>query len=434
MPRERGRVLQAGENDSTPASHLIATPWPSRIYTKEDLKPYKKFPVLYGERKFAREFPREKQTLSFTDDLPTELRLMIYEHLQVQAPGQFLELWSPVTWHSPGDDRDCIFDDRQRGKTPIQNTFWRYASLRKGLSLLRLCKKVHGELTEMFYAEQNFRFSNSNGILMLGAWMHTIKAQHFQHLRHITVQIPMRDRGGDRCITTLGKWNAFQQLAAKRGMRTLKFRHRHKDYVDGSYYYTKTVKRVFEKLKAMAGLQKLELLVPWNYLFLGDFSGGPRCAEGFLGQFEAGERVRHVVEDHCPDEGWWEQLAELKRSSKSAELKIALVIHHGLRDLTLDADMHAIQGQLRAARWLAAYAKINGYGFGHARWDGGTYHVGYDADPLLALPRDSGRDAMACEPPEVEFAAGSQIRRASSAQCTEFLYTDQQASWPWKQE
>lgn len=30
--------------------------WPSTTYTKENLRPYKKFPVLYGERKFARTF------------------------------------------------------------------------------------------------------------------------------------------------------------------------------------------------------------------------------------------------------------------------------------------------------------------------------------------------------------------------------------------
>lgn len=434
MTRRHGRELQArkdGRQLSTSCStqrsrrskgnNIAPKPWPSTIYTKEDLKPYEKFSKLYGERKYAREFPKQKQTLSFTDDLPTEIRLIVYKCLKLQAPGGFFELWGPGTWPCHAAFRDRLYDPASDAAMPIRNTFREYAASRKVVSLMRLCKKVHGEMAEMFYAKQNFRFSNSNGFLMLGAWMHTIKEPHFQYLRHVTVQIPMRDTD-DRCISSLSGWKAFEKIVAERGMRIPMYRQDKKRQQQGVPYskdrYDETVRSVFRNLKSIPSLRKLELLVPWNFPLLGNLV----CERRYLEQFDAVERVRHVVEDHCLDENYWKQLAEFKRDSVSPDLKIALVVHHGLRCMDLDADVYFIQSHLRTARWLAAYAKIMGYEFGHARWQDGTYQVRYNPDPLHISPRLSGADDGKLEPPEIQ--AGMHVQhdapRSSEEDCIEF--------------
>ncbi|KAF9630768.1 hypothetical protein BFW01_g1330 [Lasiodiplodia theobromae] len=440
MTRRHGRELQArkdGHQLSTPrsaqesrrskANNVAPKPWPSTIYTQEDLKPYEKFRKLYGERKYAREFPKQKQTLSFTDDLPTEIRLMVYKHLGLQAPGGFFELWGPGTWPCQAEFRDNIFNPTLDAAMPIRNTFRKYAAFRKVVSLMRLCKKVHGEVAELFYGEQNFRFSNSNGFVMLGAWMHTIGALHFQCLRHVTVQIPMRDTD-DRCISSLGGWKVFEQIVAKRGMRMPMYgldkkqqQQQQQRVTYAQHRYDKTVTGVFQDLKSIPCLRKLELLVPWNFPLLGNLV----CERGYLEQFDAVERVRHVVEDHCLDGSYWGQLAALKQDAVSSpDLEIALVVLHGLRCMDFEADAYFVQSHLRTARWLAAYAKIMGYGFGHARWKDGTYQVVYDPDPLhTASPRLlSEADDGKLEPPEIQ--AGMHVQhdapRSSEEGCIEF--------------
>ncbi|KAK8152565.1 hypothetical protein IWX90DRAFT_517533 [Phyllosticta citrichinensis] len=48
-------------------------------WSVKDLKPYEDYPALYKERKESKTFIRQR--LSFTDDLPAELRLMVYSTL-----------------------------------------------------------------------------------------------------------------------------------------------------------------------------------------------------------------------------------------------------------------------------------------------------------------------------------------------------------------
>ncbi|OJD32678.1 uncharacterized protein BKCO1_3700033 [Diplodia corticola] len=444
MARRRRRKAQAEKKASgeemggSTEDQLEATPWPSTIYTKEELEPYKKFPVLYGERKFAREFPKEKQTLSFTDDLPAELRLMVYERVPLHVSGGFLELWSPAIWHHEARWR---WRDWAALSTPLKNTFWQYASKRRALSLMRLCKKMYGEVAHMFYTKQNFRFTNLDGVLMLGAWLHTINAAHFRYLRHVTVHAALHYRG-DGSIADSGQWNAFQQLVARRGMKfpCFKYRRTPKYYDAGKVGHESTVNRVVSILKSLPDLRRLEVLFEWDSPFIG--FNDRRMVDCYLGypeQLEPAAAVRHVVEDHCRDPTWWPLLAGIKREAVSPDLKMALVLLYGPNDVsTYELASPYVDEKMRAGRWLGAYAKIMGYDFGHARWEKGAYQVRYDANELLARReiKEDEEGPFLPEPPEVQHGVYAQAAKpgGSITDCHAFVEEERRRTrqnWWW---
>lgn len=305
--------------------------------------------------------------MSFTDDLPAEIRLMIYKYCKIQVSGHFFELWNPR---------------HNSGHLWTRNGFPKYARFRKPLRLLRLCRKVHGEIAEMFYSKQNFRFSDANGMQMLAAWMYTIKARHFQYLQHITVQIPVRD--DDQCIWTPTKWTSFAILQARRGMNVPNYRYRSKHYIrniaHGEHCYGKAMARGFKYLASIPELKKLEFTVPWDYQFIPWNMPQHTCTLNYLEMLDPVGRVKHVIEDHS-DADFWKPLADLKQKSQSKDLTIAFVLLHGPEY----SHEWVYVEKMCAARWLAAYAKVQGYKFGHARWEDGTYQVRYDEDDLLIL-------------------------------------------------
>lgn len=413
--------------------------------TQEEAKPYKKYKTLYGERKFARDFvsPRspyytlnsafwknlgtdvchiqstQKQNLSFSDDLPVEIRLQVYEYL-FKTPDKFFELWAPEEW------------TRRQGQTEegrstkyghwAKNSFRQFASQKRGLRLMRLCKKIHDEVADYFYGGNNFRFTHFDGFLVMAAFNHTIRPATFSFLKHITVQIPnrMRDSSYREGMDSKTGWRNFDRLLTRRGMRVpdygVRIGHGKRSYLvqgEGDYTYDQAVRKGFRQLRDMPNLKLLEITIPWDYHFLRSYRPShPRdkatqchCPVEDVEAMGPEDRIWHTIEEHCRDPDYFTLLADLKENTASGDLTIALVFHYGSLRWTDESNVEW-RDNLRQGRWIAAYAAMMGYEFGHAIWEEegpqrGTYQVRYDEDPRLALvPVDQEENSL-LEPPEL---------------------------------
>ncbi|POS76475.1 hypothetical protein DHEL01_v205134 [Diaporthe helianthi] len=386
-----------------PADPPAKPPWnkkpvrPWQTCTKEEIKEYRKFPILYGERKFAQLFPKEKQTLSFTDDLPPELRLLIYDHL-FNTPAYF-ELWAP--WKLTKQGSRC------------KNQFNTYASKKKALKIMRLSKKVHKEATAHFYSRTNFRFSTYNGFAAMAVFNHNLGRGNCELIRHITVQIPNREdlassQGSQSCMWYMSEWHAFVDIHRnKRGMRIPDFgyrrRHSEQGRILGEFNYNKAVLLGHRQLRAMASLRALEILIPWDYRFITVLGWRKHCKCKTKAMREGATPevvVRHCVKEHSCNPEYWTLLEDLKRETASEDLTISLVLVYGpsWRIAQPDSRDFPLQG-----RWLAAYASVMGYRFGHAMWakDKSTYVVRYDKNELLSVAPDQAEHKAKFEPPKL---------------------------------
>lgn len=280
---------------------------------------------------------------------------------------------------------------------------------------MRLSKKVREEVAQYFYGRHNMRFSTYNGFQAMTVFNHTIGRANCDFIKHITVQIPNRTSAGSgqgayACMHYIAEWAAFRKIQEGRGMRIpdLGFRMKHYDQgrVRGEYNYDKAVFKGFRQLRNMASLRTFEILIPWDYHFITQFAPNHTCQCSFEDMQRLGpvDRVRHYIEEHSSNPEYWALLAGLKKQSASKDLTIALVIVHGsLFEDGADFDDGSLWGHyLRQGRWLAAYASVMGYQFGHTEWEASrTYTVRYDKDRMLSFFPDDGEDHALLEPPEL---------------------------------
>lgn len=80
--------------------------------------------------------------------------------------------------------------------------------------------------------------------------------------------------------------------------------------------------------------------------------------------------------------------------------------------------------ELRQARWIAAYAAVMGYAFGHAKWetegpDRGTYQVRYDDYPVLAIVPEDQEENSLLEPPKLPEYQVEEVEEEEEAEATE---------------
>lgn len=345
--------------------------------------------------------PTEKQNLSFSDDLPVEIRLQVYEYL-FDIPNNFFELWAPREWARNGHW--------------AKNSFRELKSLRTRLRVMRLCKKIREEASDYFYGGNNFRFTNFNGFLVMTVFNHTIRPANCSFLKHITVQIPnlMRENLYDEGVVSKTGWKKFDQLLARRGMRVPNYgvcikhgKRKFRIQGEGADTYNRAVLKGFRQLRNMPSLKLLEITIPWNYRLRdgGYRAPGPDettqcyCPAEDVGAMCPEERIRHTIEDHLQGPHYWTLLADLKENAASKDLSISLVIHYGFDRLELELapELLGQPARMRQARWIAAYAALMGYGFGYTWWETegpvegprrGTYRVCYQEDHLLELVWD----------------------------------------------
>lgn len=166
----------------------------------------------------------------------------------------------------------------------------------------------------------------------------------------------------------------------------------------------------------MPNLKLLEITIPWDYEFLsGDIhyrrltpeeeATQCHCPIDKVEAMSPEDRIWHTIEEHCEDPDYLKSLADLKENTASEDLTIALVIHYGTL-LSYPWQLYRNPDKLRQARWIAAYAAVMGYAFGHARWerkgpDRGTYQVSYEEDPILAFVPEDQEENSLLEPPKL---------------------------------
>lgn len=277
---------------------------------------------------------------------------------------------------------------------------------------MRLSKKVHEEVAQYFYGQHNMRFSTYNGFLAMAVFNHTIRRANCDFIKHITVQIPNREDGGQgayACMHYIAEWDAFKGIQKGRGMRIPDFGFRMKHYdqgrVRGEYNYDKAVHKAFRQLRNMASLRTFEILIPEKYRFIHNFGRNRSCECSFEDMHMLGpvDRVRHYIEEHSGNPEYWALLANLKQQSASQDLTIALVLMHGqlFEDGADFVSSSKMAHYRRQGRWLAAYASIMGYQFGHTSWEAGrTYTVRYDKDRMLSVSPEEAEEHL-LEPPEL---------------------------------
>ncbi|KAL1644991.1 hypothetical protein SLS58_004062 [Diplodia intermedia] len=148
----------------------------------KDIQQYARFPYLYNERKKARPFPQFRQTLSFMD-LPVEVRIMIYRLLLLSCTPFELCFRAFVEW-VPGS------------RVPKEGSAWsHFASFRPALGVMRLNKQINREAAEVFYGENEFRFSAFNSFTPARAFLATIGTLNTRFLRKLTLFVPFLKRG-----------------------------------------------------------------------------------------------------------------------------------------------------------------------------------------------------------------------------------------------
>lgn len=113
-------------------------------------------------------------------DLPVELRVQVYrDHFILPEP---MELWA--------ETGDLKADHRVRSST---GAYYRRLinSRRLNLSFLRTCKQIHEEAAQVFYGQNEFRFSGKNGVMIACGFIHKISVPHWKWIQHLTIAMPL---------------------------------------------------------------------------------------------------------------------------------------------------------------------------------------------------------------------------------------------------
>lgn len=326
------------------------------------------------------------------------------------TPDDYIEFWAPKK------------KPTEEGKW--KNLFRTYTSNKTALKIMRLNKKIRGEIAGYFYGRLNMRFSGSDGVLVMMFFNNTIKRWNCNFIKHITVHIP----SGELYNCTMRKWDRLTGIQTRRGMRVPDFHPRAKRWDrDPKLAYRTLAERNYDmalrkgsrQLANMEGLKLLEILVPWDYpLFDTRINDNWEetavlctCPDDVIWSLSSEDWVWHVVEEHSRNPRYWASLADLKQQSSSDGLTIALVYDYNsatnFRFQDCDDRPQRVRQNLRLGRWLAAYASVMGYKFGYARCaDKGAYKVRYDEDTLLSESLESLKDHPdeydpLLEPPEL---------------------------------
>ncbi|KAF2469149.1 uncharacterized protein BDR25DRAFT_356932 [Lindgomyces ingoldianus] len=218
---------------------------------REIMKAYPslKYPELQDERMWAR--PQHK-AFPFMS-LPPELRLKVYRHhLLSSSP---IELWPHVK-------NNTMYSANWRRANSLHAYMW----LNHKLGLLRVSSIIHLEASQVFYGENEFRFTGINGWMVCSLYLNTIGPQHFRFLRHITLHVPFP--GTDYlAMPTFANHTLAEKICLLRPHQHVNFGERMRKYgflIPQDWSYDWSISNVVELL-SRADLQTFRLVLPPTY-------------------------------------------------------------------------------------------------------------------------------------------------------------------------
>ena len=210
---------------------------------KAALAPYKKFPKLYGERKFAKDYPTKAFPLL---DLPAEVRNQIYRDVLVLDQATELDPKS-----TKGKRHDLVVQARH-------NKRYRY-DVQPRLRVLRVNKQVHREASSIYYGENEFRFTNVSGWYILSSFLLTIGPDNVHLLRSITIHVPWPGDTRDG-VTFPESRNQMMYMQTRLSKMGLRFRRRWHEFNEIA-----SMRRCKKLLETSGKLTSLKLVLPDSY-------------------------------------------------------------------------------------------------------------------------------------------------------------------------
>lgn len=319
-------------------------------------------------------------------------------------------------------------DERQRNRRGNKTNkrvrrwddFGKYASFKKVLRIMRLCKAIRQEVAELFYGKHQFQFSQTDGFTAMSVWLYNIQTPNHQHLTRITVRMPKFGTDG-LCGTSGVERDRHIDFLADRGMGVPPGRsggRRYKGLPLYGLYEENSILNGFCHIAKMKRLKRLEILIPGPCRLapferqrimglkssLTDGWDAPSCPSAYLETLQPRDRIRHIVEDHEDDDSnYWEELHRLRCEKQSEDLIISLVLDF-VKDISYEdffSDQEA-QESMRRARWMRAYAAVMGYQLAYTERDArGTYQVRNGSHPILEMAHNLLGQTEMLEPPVV---------------------------------
>lgn len=215
------------------------------------------------------------------DDLPTEIRLEVYQHL-FDAPNRFFEL-------RPSG----VLAFRSKNSYPL------LIAQMGGLRMMRVCRKIRGEVAEYFYGGNNFRFSQDHGFAVMSCFLSTSGSFNCSFLRHITVQLSSRlAYGYDRAKSNY-VWDGLRSALSRKGMWNPNYVFQRSYEEEGHMW----ADMAFSQLREMLDLKRLEITIPtcrWP-LRVDPTAPTRRCACYGVDLMGRDDRVRHIARNHSGD-------------------------------------------------------------------------------------------------------------------------------------
>jgi hypothetical protein len=227
--RRKNAIGNGHKHDRQP--HFCPQPEYMRTeWTKTALQPYRRYPKLYAERKYA------KPAVSLCNQPQPSVRHA--NSLQPEKPFPFLQL--------PSEQRNQIYSelldfryielaakragDLTDGLARAHRMLRYRRKIQPNLRLLRVNKQLDEECSSFFYGENEFRFTSVIGFDVLLFFCRTIRKANTERLRKITQHIPLYGEPKGDCGTerlhsgsndakeSKNRWHNFQELMARMGL------------------------------------------------------------------------------------------------------------------------------------------------------------------------------------------------------------------------
>lgn len=131
------------------------------------------------------------------------------------------------------------------------------------LTLLRTCRRIHAEGSEVYYGENEFRFSAMKGHMHANLFMRKIYKQHYQWLKILTIAMPICGRG--KMFSQQDMNRALSCSLTQSSDRNQWAQPLFASWHDKDFCYEEAFEHLMQKLTRADRFEKLVLLLPDYY-------------------------------------------------------------------------------------------------------------------------------------------------------------------------